>query len=66
MYDRNKDFESLCDSIDTHCFTGDTLFDPEMISVFEEYLGRWGRVLTSQKELMSEIESQENNKIVKD
>ena len=58
-YDRNADFEELCERIDSHCFTGDTLFDPKMIEMFEDYVGRWTRVIASQKETNKEVAEQQ-------
>ena len=60
-YDRNADFEELCERIDSHCFTGDTLFDPKMIEMFEDYVGRWTRAIASQKETNKEVAEQEAN-----
>ena len=54
-YDRNADFEELCDRLDSHVFTGDTLFDPKMIELFEDYVGRWTRGIASQKEVNKEV-----------
>lgn len=55
MYDRNKHFAELLDSVDSHCFTGDTLHDENNRTLFAEYLGRWERSLKSHEEMAPEI-----------
>ncbi len=60
MYDRNADFENLCEKIDSHCFTGDTLFDPKMLEMFEDYIGRWTRAIQSQKEINADAKWEED------
>jgi len=58
MYDRNADFEDLCEKIDSHCFTGDTLFDPKMLEMFEDYIGRWSRNIQSQITINEKFEDE--------
>lgn len=51
MYNRNEDFEELCDRIDAHCITGDTLIDSNMRKLLKEYIGRWERQIQSWDEI---------------
>lgn len=54
MYNRNADFEELCDRIDAHVFTGDTLTDPEMRTLLTSYVKRWVPQIKSWNEIQAE------------
>lgn len=59
MYNRNADFEELCDRIDAHVFTGDTLTDPEMRTLLTSYIKRWVPQIKSWNEIQAESPEEE-------
>jgi hypothetical protein len=60
-YDRNADFADLIDKIDSHCFTGDTLFNEMNLERLKRHLGRWDRAVKQQEQINKEI-MEENKK----
>jgi hypothetical protein len=55
MYDKFKDFSNLLDQIDSHCFTGDTLYSVNARNELAEYLGRWERSIKTHEDIEREI-----------
>lgn len=60
-YDRNADFADLINKIDSHCFTGDTLFNETNLERLKKHLGRWERAVKQQEQINKEI-MEENQK----
>jgi len=56
MYDRNKDFATIIDQIDSHVHTGDTLFNPTNLERLRRSIASWERAVKSQDQINEQME----------